>query len=38
VMAALILGERLEMHHFIGAALILPGMWLATHRPVSSKA
>lgn len=33
VMAFLILGEQLETHHFIGAALVLPGMWLATHRP-----
>src|SRR5262249_32006608 len=32
VMAALIVREKLEMHHFIGALLILPGMWLATHR------
>jgi drug/metabolite transporter (DMT)-like permease len=35
VMAALIVGEKLELHHVIGAALILPGMWLATHRPVA---
>jgi drug/metabolite transporter (DMT)-like permease len=31
-MAALILGERVELHHAVGFALILGGVWLATRR------
>ena len=32
VLAFLLLGEQLEPHHFAGAALILPGMWLASRK------
>jgi drug/metabolite transporter (DMT)-like permease len=28
----LLLGERLEGFHLAGAALVLPGLWLATRR------
>jgi len=28
----LLLGERLEAFHLVGAALVLPGLWLATRR------
>ena len=31
-LAALVLGERIEVFHVVGAVLILPGMWLATRR------
>ncbi len=31
-MAALFLGERVELHHAVGFALILGGVWLATRR------
>jgi len=30
--AWLFLGERIEAHHLVGAALILPGIWLSTRR------
>jgi drug/metabolite transporter (DMT)-like permease len=30
--ATLVLGERLEGYHLVGAALILPGIWLTTRR------
>lgn len=31
-LAYLFLGERLEIHHAVGAALVLPGIFLATHQ------
>jgi drug/metabolite transporter (DMT)-like permease len=31
-LAALFLGERFALHHAIGAALVLPGIFLATRR------
>ena len=33
VLAHLLLGESFEAHHLAGAALILPGLWLATRPP-----
>jgi len=33
VLAFLILGERLHSYHLIGAALVLPGIYLATRKP-----
>jgi drug/metabolite transporter (DMT)-like permease len=33
VLAWLLLGERLELYHLMGAALVLPGIFLATRRP-----
>ncbi len=33
LLAALLLGESLEVYHLAGAALVLPGLWLATRRP-----
>lgn len=33
VLAYLILGERLHAYHLIGAALVLPGIYLATRKP-----
>jgi drug/metabolite transporter (DMT)-like permease len=35
VLAWVLLGEELRFYHFIGAALVLPGIWLATRRPAS---
>lgn len=32
VLAWALLGESIEAYHLLGAALILPGIWLATHR------
>jgi drug/metabolite transporter (DMT)-like permease len=32
VLAFLLLGERLESYHLLGAALVLPGIFLATRR------
>ena len=32
VIAWLVLGERIEAFHAIGALLILPGIWLSTRR------
>lgn len=32
LLAGLLLGERLEAYHMVGAALVLPGIWLATRR------
>ena len=32
VLAWALLGEPIEAYHLVGAALILPGIWLATHR------
>ncbi len=32
LLAWALLGERLEFYHLLGALLILPGLWLATHR------
>lgn len=31
-LAILLLGERLELYHLIGGALILPGLWLVSQR------
>ena len=31
-LAILLLGERLEMYHLLGGALILPGLWLVSQR------
>jgi drug/metabolite transporter (DMT)-like permease len=30
-----LLGEQLRLYHFVGAAMVLPGIWLATRRPAS---
>lgn len=35
VMAWLLLGECFALYHWIGAALVLPGLYLATHTPSS---
>lgn len=32
-LAWILLGERLQYFHLIGAALVLPGLWLATRKP-----
>ena len=32
VLAWLVLGERIEWYHGVGALLILPGIWLSTRR------
>jgi drug/metabolite transporter (DMT)-like permease len=32
VIGWLVLGEPIEIYHYVGAALILPGIWLATRR------
>ncbi|RED53657.1 DMT family transporter [Aestuariispira insulae] len=37
VLAYLLLGEKFEPHHIAGAALILPGLWLATKSPSKRK-
>ena len=38
IMAAVVLNERLSAHHFVGAALILPGValvtWLGARRSI----
>ena len=31
-LAILLLGERLELYHLLGGALILPGLWLVSQR------
>ncbi len=36
IMAWLLLGESFALYHWIGAALVLPGLYLATHKPSSS--
>lgn len=33
VMAWLLLGEAFAFYHWLGAALVLPGLYLATHKP-----
>lgn len=33
LLAWLLLGERLALYHWIGAALVLPGLYIATSRP-----
>ncbi|WP_437877437.1 DMT family transporter [Sorangium sp. So ce513] len=33
VIAWLLLGEAFAFHHWLGAALVLPGLFFATHRP-----
>ena len=33
VMAWLLLGEAFALHHWLGAALVLPGLFFATHKP-----
>lgn len=33
LLAALLLGESLKLYHLAGAALVLPGLWLASRRP-----
>lgn len=33
VMAWLLLGEAFAFYHWVGAALVLPGLYLATHKP-----
>jgi drug/metabolite transporter (DMT)-like permease len=33
ILAWALLDERIEWYHFLGAALILPGLWLATRAP-----
>ncbi|WP_437321830.1 DMT family transporter [Sorangium sp. So ce385] len=38
VMAWLFLGEDFAAHHWIGAALALPGLYLATHKPARPEA
>ncbi len=38
VMAYLLLGERLYSYHLIGAALVLPGIFLATRKPADKSA
>lgn len=38
VLAYLILGEELRSYHLIGAALVLPGIFLATRKPAAPKA
>lgn len=35
--AITILGERLELYHALGFAAVLPGIYLATHRPASAR-
>ena len=35
-LAYLLLGETLQDYHWIGAALVLPGLWLATRKPKAS--
>ncbi|XXY54028.1 DMT family transporter [Sorangium sp. So ce269] len=36
VMAWLLLGEALALHHWLGAALVLPGLFFATHKPATT--
>ena len=33
LLAFVLLGERLELYHLAGAALVLPGIYLATRKP-----
>ena len=33
ILAFLLLGETLKPYHYVGAALVLPGIYLATRRP-----
>ena len=33
LLAWLLLGERLQAYHLLGACLVLPGIWLATRKP-----
>jgi drug/metabolite transporter (DMT)-like permease len=33
IIASTLLGEQLALYHVIGFALILAGVWLASHRP-----
>ena len=33
VMAWMVLGEQLGAHHWVGALMILPGIYLATRKP-----
>ena len=33
LMAWLLLGEALAFYHWLGAALVLPGLYFATHKP-----
>jgi drug/metabolite transporter (DMT)-like permease len=35
VLARLLLGEQLRLYHFIGAALVLPGIYLSTRRELA---
>lgn len=37
IMAWLLLGESFAPYHWVGAALVLPGLYLATHKPASSE-
>lgn len=37
VLAYLLLGEQLRSYHLIGAALVLPGIYLATRRPAARR-
>jgi drug/metabolite transporter (DMT)-like permease len=37
LLAWLLLDEALDPYHLVGAALILPGIWLATRRPVARR-
>ncbi len=36
VLAWLLLGETLQVYHYAGAALVLPGIYLATRRPTAT--
>ncbi|WP_437490292.1 DMT family transporter [Sorangium sp. So ce1014] len=36
VMAWLLLGEAFAVHHWLGAALVLPGLSFATHKPATT--
>jgi drug/metabolite transporter (DMT)-like permease len=38
VLAWILLGEELQLYHFVGAALVLPGIYLATSRAQDSRA
>ncbi|WP_437602460.1 DMT family transporter [Sorangium sp. So ce590] len=36
VMAWMLLGEAFALHHWLGAALVLPGLFFATHKPAAT--
>jgi drug/metabolite transporter (DMT)-like permease len=37
VLAYLLLGENLEFYHLMGAALVLPGIYLATRKTAKNE-